>query len=159
MVETTPIRGIPAMDTVRWERMTNLDTAAFARDLARSALDKLATDVRVVDLREVVSYTDFFVVCTGANTRQTKAIGEHVVGQMQELGHKRPRRRESDPEGTWLLLDYIDVVLHVFTPESREFYRLESLWGQVPQETIEDDGGAGAEQRDVTTAGSDGSRA
>jgi ribosome-associated protein len=59
---------------------------------------------------------------------------------MRELGHNKPRRRESDVDGSWLLLDYVDVVVHVFTPEAREFYRLESLWGQVPQETIIDDG-------------------
>jgi ribosome-associated protein len=119
--------------------MQNPDTATFARTLATSAIEKLATDVRLVDLREIVSYTDWFVVCTGANSRQTKAIADYVVERMRELGHHRPRRRESDVDGTWLLLDYVDVVVHVFTPEAREFYRLESLWGQVPQEVIEDD--------------------
>ncbi len=120
--------------------MQNPDTAALARTLAKTAIEKLATDVRLVDLREIVSYTDFFVVCTGSNSRQTKAIADHVIDRMRELGHHKPRRRESDVDGTWLLLDYVDVVLHVFTPEAREFYRLESLWGQVPQETIVDDG-------------------
>jgi len=119
--------------------MTNPDTAAFARTLATTAIEKLATEVRLLDLREIVSYTDYFVVCTGSNARQTKAISEHVVERMRELGHKRPRRRESDLEGSWVLLDYVDVILHVFTPEAREFYRLESLWGQVPQETITDE--------------------
>ncbi len=120
--------------------MQNLDTAALARTLAKTAIEKLATDVRLVDLREIVSYTDFFVVCTGANSRQTKAISDHVIDRMRELGYHKPRRRESDLDGSWLLLDYVDVVLHVFTPEAREFYRLESLWGQVPQESIADDG-------------------
>jgi ribosome-associated protein len=120
--------------------MQNSDTAALARNLAKTAIEKLATDVRLVDLREIVSYTDFFVVCTGSNSRQTKAISDHVIDRMRELGYHKPRRRESDVDGNWLLLDYVDVVLHVFTPEAREFYRLESLWGQVPQETIVDDG-------------------
>ena len=124
--------------------MKELDTAALARTLAKTAIEKLAADVRLVDLRGVVSYTDFFVICTGSNTRQTKAISDHMVDRMRELGHNKPRRRESDPDGSWLLLDYVDVVVHVFTPESREFYRLESLWGQVPQETITDDGAAQA---------------
>jgi ribosome-associated protein len=118
--------------------MTNPDTATLAREIARGALEKLATDVRLVDLRGIVSYTDFFVICTGTNTRQTKAIADNVVDHMRERGHSKPRRRESDADGSWLLLDYVDVVVHVFTPESREFYRLESLWGQVPQETITD---------------------
>ena len=125
--------------------MTNPDTAAFARTLATTALEKLATDVRLLDLREIVSYTDFFVVCTGSNARQTKAISEHVVERMREMGYHKPRRRESDLEGSWVLLDYVDVVLHVFTPEAREFYRLESLWGQVPQETIVDERAAQVE--------------
>jgi ribosome-associated protein len=122
--------------------MQDQDTAAFARTLAKTALEKLATDVRLVDLRGIVSYTDWFVVCTGANSRQTKAISDHVVERMRELGYHRPRRRETDADGSWVLLDYVDVVVHVFTPESREFYRLESLWGQVPQEVVEDDGSA-----------------
>lgn len=122
--------------------MQDQDTAAFARTLAKTALEKLATDVRLVDLRGIVSYTDWFVVCTGANSRQTKAISDHVVERMRELGYHRPRRRETDADGSWVLLDYVDVVVHVFTPEAREFYRLESLWGQVPQEVVEDDGSA-----------------
>ena len=120
--------------------MQDQDTAALARTLAKTAIEKLATDVRLVDLREVVSYTDWFVVCTGTNSRQTKAISDHVVERMKELGHHKPRRRETDAEGSWVLLDYVDVVMHVFTPEARDFYRLESLWGQVPQEVVEDDG-------------------
>ena len=120
--------------------MQNPDTAALARTLAKTAIEKLATDVRLLDLREIVSYTDYFVVCTGSNSRQTKAISDHLVDRMRELGHSKPRRRETDLEGSWVLLDYVDVVVHVFTPEAREFYRLESLWGQVPQETITDDG-------------------
>src|SRR5687767_5132628 len=95
--------------------MTHTDTTALARGLAEVASDKLAHDVRLIDLRGVVSYTDYFVVCTGQNPRQTKAISEHVMNQMKERGYHRPRRRESDPEGTWLLLDYVDVVLHIFT--------------------------------------------
>lgn len=122
--------------------MTDLDTAAFARTLAKTAIEKLATDVRLVDLREIVSYTDWFVVCTGSNSRQTKAISDHVIEQMKDLGYHKPRRRETDVDGSWVLLDYVDVVVHVFTPAAREFYRLESLWGQVPQEVIEDDGSA-----------------
>lgn len=122
--------------------MTNPDTATYARTLAQVAIEKNATDVRLVDLREAVSYTDWFIVCTASNTRLTKAVSDHIVDRMKELGLGRPRRREADVDGTWLLLDYVDAIVHVFTPESREFYRLESLWGQVPQETIEDDGSA-----------------
>lgn len=136
--------------------MTSTDTRALALELAHAALAKLAADVRLIDLRGVVSHTDYFVVCTGQNSRQTRAISDHVVEVMVEKGYHRPRGRESDPEGTWLLLDYVDVVFHIFTPEARAFYRLESLWGQVPQTPIEDPSGAGAEREGTTT---DGSRA
>jgi ribosome-associated protein len=118
--------------------MTSPDTTSLANALAHAAIDKLAQDVRMIDLRGAVSYTDWFVVCSGSNNRQTRAISEHVVEQMQEQGFHRPRRRESDPEGTWLLLDYVDVVLHIFTPEARAFYRLESLWSGLPQQTVAD---------------------
>lgn len=119
--------------------MTHSDTTELAHTLAQAAIEKLADDVKIIDLRGVVSYTDYFVVCTGQNQRLTKAIAEHVMDAVNDLGGpKKPRRRESDPDGTWLLLDYNDVVLHIFTPEARSFYRLESLWGQVPQEKIVD---------------------
>lgn len=119
--------------------MAELDTSKLAHELAHAALEKNATDIRLIDLRGVVSYTDYFVVCTASNTRLTKAISENIVEQMKELGHGRPRRQESDVDGTWLLLDYVDAVVHIFTPESRDFYRLDKLWGQVPQETISDE--------------------
>lgn len=129
--------------------MTTEDSSALALELAHAAIAKLAQDVRMIDLRGVVSYTDWFVVCSGANARQTKAISEHVVEAMQEAGRHRPRRRESDPEGTWLLLDYVDVVLHIFTPESRQFYRLESLWGGVPQVSVADPAAGSSENAPV----------
>ena len=129
--------------------MDHQDTAALARTIASAALEKLAADVRIVDLRGVVSYTDWFVIVTGASTRQTRAIADHVVDELRDEGLGRPRRQDTDPDGSWLLLDYVDVVLHVFTPESREFYRLEALWGQVPQHEV-------TEESDLAAIGGDG---
>lgn len=129
------------------------DTTALAHALGQAVIGKHGIEVKLIDLRGVVSYTDYFVVCTGQNARLTKAIGEHVVDHMVKEGHGKPQRRETDPEGTWLLLDYVDVVLHIFTPESRAFYRLESLWGQVPQESLEEEAPQAAgslEQRQAT---------
>ena len=80
---------------------------------------------------EAVSYTDFFVVATGANTRQTKAIADEVVHRLRS--QRRPARIEGDREGEWILIDFIDVVVHVFTTSARDFYRLETLWGDVPR--------------------------
>jgi len=83
-------------------------------------------------MREVVSYTDWFVIATGRNTRQTKAIAEEVSAVLRREDGLVPTRSEGRREGDWILLDYLDVVVHVFTPESREYYRLDRLWGQVP---------------------------
>jgi len=80
---------------------------------------------------DAVSYTDFFVVVTGANPRQTKAIAEDIILKLRPA--RRPARAEGEREGEWILIDYIDVVVHVFTPAARDFYRLETLWGDVPR--------------------------
>ena len=85
-------------------------------------------------MREVVSYTDWFVIATGRSTRQTKALAEEVRRQLKEEGRTVATRVEGQKEGDWILLDYLDVVVHVFTPESRAYYHLEQLWGQVPAE-------------------------
>jgi ribosome-associated protein len=83
-------------------------------------------------MRPVCTYTDFFVVCTGRNARQTAAIWEEVHEQMKHGHRLLPRSVDGVREGTWILADYLDVVLHVFTPEARAYYRLEELWGDVP---------------------------
>ena len=80
---------------------------------------------------DAVSYTDFFVVVTGANPRQTKAIAEDIILKLRP--GRRPARAEGEREGEWILIDYIDVVVHVFTPAARNFYRLETLLGDVPR--------------------------
>ena len=86
-------------------------------------------------MRPVCSYTDFFVVATGQNPRQTKAIFDEVRERLKKDDRAIPRSVEGERESSWIVADYLDVVLHVFTPEAREYYRLEDLWGDVP--TIE----------------------
>ena len=83
-------------------------------------------------MRPVTTYTDFFVVCTGQNPRQTKAIHDEVHTRLKHDDRLLPRSVEGEAEATWIIADYLDVVLHVFTPEMRAFYRLEELWGDVP---------------------------
>ncbi len=83
-------------------------------------------------MRPVCSYTDYFVVCTGGNPRQTKAIYDEVRERLKADEGAIPHRVAGTDESTWILADYLDVVLHVFTPEARGFYRLEELWGDVP---------------------------
>lgn len=82
----------------------------------------------------LVTYTDWLVIATGQTPRQTKAIAEEVRKQVKELTGRFARRTEGEREGEWILLDYIDIVVHVFTPQAREFYRLDRLWREAPQE-------------------------
>jgi ribosome-associated protein len=86
----------------------------------------------ILDLRPVTAYTDFFVLCTGRNARQTKAIYDEVRDRLKHDDRVSPRAVEGDREGNWILVDYLDVVLHVFTPETRDYYGLEELWGDMP---------------------------
>jgi ribosome-associated protein len=102
-----------------------------ARRIAVLAQEKLAADVVILDMRPVCSYTDFFVLCTGQNPRQAKAVYDEVRERLKEEG-LLPRTVAGEREARWILADYLDVVLHVLTPEAREYYRLEELWGDVP---------------------------
>jgi ribosome-associated protein len=96
------------------------------------AQDKLAKDVTILDMRPVCSYTDFFVICTGQNPRQTKSIYDEVRERLKRDQKLVPHAVEGTDQASWILADYIDVVLHVFTPDARDYYRLEELWGDVP---------------------------
>ena len=113
------------------------DSAALAERIAAVASDRKAVDIRVIDLRGIVSYTDFFVICSGNTERQTKAIHDAIY---EDLKHDRdrllPRRTEGVRDARWILLDYWDVIVHIFTPEAREYYRLEALWGEAPVRSV-----------------------
>jgi ribosome-associated protein len=108
-----------------------------ARRIAALAQEKLAEDVVILDMRPVCSFTDYFVIATGRNARQTAAIWDEVHGRMKNEQRLIPRTADGTKEGTWILADYLDVVLHVFTPEAREFYKLEDLWSDVPAVELE----------------------
>ena len=108
-----------------------------ARRIAALVQDKLGRDVVILDMQPVCAYTDYFVVATGGNARQTKGIWDEVHGRMKQEHDLLPRMVDGLPEATWIVGDYVDVVLHVFTPEAREYYRLEELWDDVPHETVE----------------------
>ncbi len=114
--------------------MESLDQAKRIAALAQA---KLATDVVVLDMRPVCSYTDYFVVCTGRNSRQTKGIWDEVHEKLKREARLLPRSVDGEGEATWIIADYLDVVLHVFTPEQRAFYRLDELWGDVPAVELE----------------------
>ena len=112
-------------------------TQHMAQTAARAAAGMFARDVTIIDLREVVSYTDYFVVASAETERQTRRIVEEVLDKMREEGY-RPRSRRVDEGSVWISLDFHDVVVHVFTDEARDYYRLESLWRGAPQERWED---------------------
>ena len=88
-------------------------------------------------MRPVCAYTDYFVICSGQNARQTKAIYNEVHARLKKEERVLPRSVEGDREATWIIADYLDLVLHVFTPEARGYYRLEELWGDVPAIEVE----------------------
>lgn len=95
-----------------------------------AAFDKKAGDVVIMDLRKASSFTDFFVLCTGQNMRQVKAIAESIETTLKKDGMK-PSLVEGYNRAEWVLLDYFDFIFHVFTPSTREFYGLERLWGSA----------------------------
>jgi len=110
----------------------HLTPLAQARRIADLAEEKLARDVVTLDMRQACSYTDFFVIATGRNPRQTRAIYNDVREQMKHENGVVPERVTGADGGTWILADYLDVILHVFTPEARDYYRLEDLWADAP---------------------------
>jgi ribosome-associated protein len=124
--------AIPTKDTE-----PALDSLEQARHIAALAQEKLAEDVVILDMRPVCSFTDYFVIATGRNPRQTAAIWDEVHGRMKQEHGLIPRTADGTAEGTWVLADYLDVVLHVFTPEARAYYKLEDLWGDVPAVELE----------------------
>jgi ribosome-associated protein len=113
-----------------------IDSAALAERIAAIASDRKAIDIRVLDLRGVVTYTDFFVVCSGNTERQAKAIHDAIYQDLKDNGRLLPRRTEGEREARWILLDYLDCVVHIFTPEARDYYRLEQLWGEAPARSV-----------------------
>src|SRR3989440_11728573 len=104
--------------------------------VAEYASDRKALDIVQLDLREVIGYTDYFVICTGRTDRQTKAIHDSIHEGMKSQHGILPRRVEGLPQARWILIDYLDVIVHVFTPETRAYYRLEQLWGEAPAQVV-----------------------
>jgi ribosome-associated protein len=108
----------------------------MANAIAALAADRKALEIVQLDLREMIGYTDYFVICSGRSDRQVKAIHDGIHAGMKEAYGLLPRRVEGLPEAHWILIDYLDVVVHVFTPDTREYYRLEQLWGEAPVQAL-----------------------
>ncbi len=108
---------------------------------ARAAGSKQAADIVILDVHDLIVITDFFVIATGTSDRQVKTIVEEVEKALRKTGVK-PVRREGESEAQWVLLDYVDLVVHVFSQEQREYYDLERLWRDAPRIDWEEKGAA-----------------
>lgn len=116
--------------------MVRLSAEATVRLAARAALEKKAEDLVVLDLQGLSSIADFFLVCSARSTTQAETIAEGVGRALRAEG-VRPRHREGTAEAGWVLLDYGDVIVHVFMEATRSFYALERLWGDAPLLSVE----------------------
>lgn len=113
------------------------DVPAEVRQAAESALERKATEVVVLDLRGISSATDYFVLGSGSSDIQVRAIAEHVEEELKRED-VRPNHVEGAEGGRWILLDYVDFVVHIFHQTARDFYQLETLWGDAPSRTFEE---------------------
>jgi ribosome-associated protein len=108
-------------------------TEALAQRIAGLADSKSATEIVALDMRALVSYTDFLVICTARNERQARAIADEVKLQLKQGEGLLPGGSEVAESAGWIVLDYLDCVLHVFTEEARQRYQLEDLWREAPR--------------------------
>jgi ribosome-associated protein len=111
---------------------SELTPEELASAAMRLAADRKALDIVQLDLHGIIGYTDYFVIVTGRTERQTKAIHDGIHAGMKSEYGRLPRRVEGLTGARWILMDYLDVIVHVFTPDTREYYRLEQLWGEAP---------------------------
>jgi len=115
-----------------------LDSLKFAKKIADIVLSKKGTDIKILDLRKLSGISDYFLICSADSDRQVKAIADEVDKMLSEEGIKC-FHREGFESLNWVILDYFDVIVHVFKNETRQFYGLEKLWGDAPTITIEDE--------------------
>jgi ribosome-associated protein len=113
--------------------VSGLGSEALARRLAELADAKGATEIVVLDMRALASYTDFLAICTARNERQARAIVDEVKLRLKQEDELLPGGVEGDGAAGWIVLDYLDAVLHVFTAEARQRYGLEDLWHEAPR--------------------------
>lgn len=114
-----------------------MNSKDLAVRLADFALSKKAEEIKVLDLRNLTTITDFFVICTGNSDTHVKAVADAVVEGSKDLG-ERPWHKEGITHRSWVLLDYVEVVVHIFLNETRKFYALEKLWGDAEVTEIKD---------------------
>ncbi len=114
-----------------------MDSKIFAEKIANVTFNKKAFDVKILDLRNLATFADFFIICSADSDTQVKAIADEVDKSLRDEGIKC-WHKEGYMALSWVLLDYVDVVVHIFKKESREFYNIEKLWGDAPTIDVED---------------------
>src|SRR5690606_17309595 len=130
----------PSTASARERRTGPVPGRELARLAVDAALDKKAKDVTVMDLRGISGEVDYFVIATGESDLQIRAIVDGVVDRLRQEASERPLHREGAPGSSrWIVLDYFDLVVHVFDPELRAYYSLERLWGDAPTERVAED--------------------
>ena len=114
-----------------------IDGVTLSRACAVAAVDKKGGDIVVLDLRGISTFTDYFVICSATSEPQLKAISSSIREQVREEFGRKPISEDGYPASQWIILDYGDVIVHLFQGEKREFYSLESLWGDAKRVTLE----------------------
>lgn len=114
-----------------------MDSKVFAEKIANLVFNKKGYDVKILDLKNLAAFADYFVICSADSDTQVKAIADEIDDKLRDEGIKC-WHKEGYTALQWVLLDYVDVVVHVFRKEAREFYNLEKLWGDAPGWVVED---------------------
>ncbi len=112
------------------EGVSFLEALDIARRIVEIAGDKQASDIVLLDIREVIGFTDYFVICTSETARQTGAIADEITARLKKEGI-RPHHVEGTADSGWVLIDYYDIIVHIFGPKEREYYQLDRLWSKA----------------------------
>lgn len=115
-----------------------LSSQDLAENLAKAALERKANNIAILDLRGLSAVTDYFVICSGTSDTHVQGIADIIEEKMDELDTKL-WHREGGKNSTWILMDYIDAIVHIFTEDARDFYGLERLWGDAPKTVVSDE--------------------
>lgn len=116
-----------------------MDAEKLATKLAKLILKKKGENILILDLRNTAPFAEFFIIATATSTVHAKAIADALQDRREIAGLKKPHHIEGLESAQWILLDYFDVIVHIFLPDVREFYGLERLWGDVPQKVVKDE--------------------
>ena len=119
--------------------VTSLPVHELAQHAIEAAFSKKATDIVVMDMQNVSGIADIFILCTGTSDLQIKAIYQAIRARIREYGDELPWHMEGTDSLQWVLLDYVNLVVHIFSEEKREFYDLERLWGDAPKESVSEE--------------------